>query len=145
MTGGHTTQYGTRRTRRFAAAMSAWNTVSCGHEQRVVARTLTTTTTVFRKDEFGRDVEEKQHVRLEHEEENDTKKTARRRRKKHKKHKRRRDTSSSSNSSNSNSSRLMPSSPRGRLVGTPPPPDPFRPQVGPRDKLDVMPFCNCRD
>ncbi|ETI56733.1 hypothetical protein F441_00830 [Phytophthora nicotianae CJ01A1] len=79
---------------------------------------------VLRKDEFGRDVEvvvdEKSRKRSKVERKEDRKKERKHKHKHKKKHKHHRDKSSD---------RSRSSSPRGRLVGTPPPADPFRPQL----------------
>ncbi|KAG6959341.1 hypothetical protein JG688_00010111 [Phytophthora aleatoria] len=76
------------------------------------------------KDEFGRDVEvvvkEKRHKKPNKDERKEDRKKERKHKHKHKeKHKHHRDK---------NSDRSRSPSPRGRLVGTPPPADPFRPQ-----------------
>ncbi|KAG3239460.1 hypothetical protein PI124_g15598 [Phytophthora idaei] len=77
------------------------------------------------KDEFGRDVEvvvkEKRHKKSNKDEWKEDRKKERKHKHKHKKkHKHHRDK---------NSDRSRSPSPRGRLVGTPPPADPFRPQL----------------
>ncbi|KAG2839080.1 hypothetical protein PC113_g19542 [Phytophthora cactorum] len=77
------------------------------------------------KDEFGRDVEvvvnEKRHKKSNKDGWKEDRKKERKHKHKHKKkHKHHRDK---------NSDRSRSPSPRGRLVGTPPPADPFRPQL----------------
>ncbi|KAG6947578.1 hypothetical protein JG687_00016012 [Phytophthora cactorum] len=77
------------------------------------------------KDEFGRDVEvvvnEKRHKKSNKDGWKEDRKKERKHKHKHKKkHKHHRDK---------NSDRSRSPSPRGRLVGTPPPADPFRPQI----------------
>lgn len=67
---------------------------------------------LMRKDEFGRDVPEDKRSRKGGRKKKESKKRS------HKKKKSRRESRSRS-----------PSEPRGRLVGTPPPADPYRPQV----------------
>ncbi|KAG1706524.1 hypothetical protein DVH05_001673 [Phytophthora capsici] len=73
-------------------------------------------TKVIRKDEFGRDVVEVKRRKSKTE----RKEKKREKKQKHKRHKHRRDR---------NSDRSRSPSPQGRLQGTPPPEDPFRPQM----------------